>query len=114
MLSHPHRAAARTTTLGRQPGSISDETELQAVDQPIATPELLSAVPLMALSAALWALKTFAAVHELDIFSRLTAGAGITVDGLAEALRARPRCCRPAALHSGSWRKRTAVIATQL
>jgi hypothetical protein len=60
--------------------------------QPIAiTPELPSAIPLMALSTGFWAFKTLAAAHELDIFSRLAGGAGITVAGLAEALGLHPR-----------------------
>src|SRR5688500_11519616 len=50
-----------------------------------ATLELPSAVPLMALSTGFWAFKTLAAAHELDLFSRLAGGAGITVAGLAEA-----------------------------
>jgi hypothetical protein len=60
--------------------------------QPIpATPELPSAIPLMALSTGFWAFKTLAAAHELDLFSRLAGGAGITVAGLAEALGLHPR-----------------------
>ncbi|WP_287395615.1 methyltransferase dimerization domain-containing protein [Mesorhizobium sp.] len=51
-----------------------------------ATPELPSAVPLMALSTGFWAFKTLAAAHELDLFSRLAGGAGTTVAELAEAL----------------------------
>jgi predicted O-methyltransferase YrrM len=51
-----------------------------------ATPELPSAVPLMALSTGFWAFKTLAAAHELGLFSRLAGGAGITVAGLAETL----------------------------
>jgi mono/diheme cytochrome c family protein len=35
MLNHLQRAAARTTMLAREPGSISGETKLRAVDQPI-------------------------------------------------------------------------------
>jgi hypothetical protein len=83
MFNHLQRAAARTITLAREPGSISGETMLRAVDQPIATPELPSADPLMALSTGFWAFKTLAAAHELDLFSRLAGGAGITVAGLA-------------------------------
>ena len=91
MVNH-HSATARTTTLARQPGSISGETRLRAVDQPIAaTPELPSAVPLMALSTGFWAFKTLAAAHELDLFSSLTGGAGITVAGLVETLGLHPR-----------------------
>ena len=90
MRNHLQRAAARTTTLARQPGSISGETKPRAVDQPIATPELPSAVPLMALSTGFWAFKTLAAAHELDLFSRLAGGAGITVAGLAEAFGLHP------------------------
>jgi 3-hydroxy-5-methyl-1-naphthoate 3-O-methyltransferase len=60
--------------------------------QPVdATQELPSAVPLMALSTGFWAFKTLAAAHELDLFSRLAGGAGITVAGLAEALGLHPR-----------------------
>src|SRR5256886_3267293 len=86
MFSHLQRAAARTTTLARQPGSISGETKLRAVDQPIATPELPSAVPLMALSTGFWAFKTLAAAHELGLFSRLAGGPGTTAGDLAQAL----------------------------
>ncbi|WP_245277598.1 acetylserotonin O-methyltransferase [Mesorhizobium sp. L48C026A00] len=58
-----------------------------ATVQPIAaTPELPSAVPLMALSTGFWAFKTLAAAHELDLFSRLAGGAGKMVAELAEAL----------------------------
>src|SRR6185437_8379899 len=60
--------------------------------QPIAaTPELPSAVSLMALSTGFWAFKALAAAHELDLFSRLAGGSGITVGGLAEALGLHPR-----------------------
>ena len=63
--------------------------------QPIAaTPELPSAVPLMALSTGFWAFKTLAAAHELDLFSRLAGDDGITVAGLAQALGL-PREPRP-------------------
>lgn len=91
MFIHPQRAAARTTTLARQPGPISGETKL-ATDQKIATtPELPSADLLMALSTGFWAFKTLAVASELDLFSRLAGGAGITVAGLAEALGLHPR-----------------------
>ena len=56
-----------------------------------ATPELPSAVPLMALSTGFWAFKTLAAAHELDLFSRLAGGAGITIAELTEALGLHPR-----------------------
>ena len=56
-----------------------------------ATAALPSAVPLMALSTGFWAFKTLAAAHELDLFSRLAGGAGITVAGLAETLDLHPR-----------------------
>jgi hypothetical protein len=60
--------------------------------QPIAaTPELPSAIPLMALSTGFWAFKTLAAAHELDLFSRLAGGAGVTVARLAETLGLHPR-----------------------
>src|SRR3954462_5156977 len=60
--------------------------------QPLgAASELPSAVPLMALSTGFWAFKTLAAAHELDLFSRLAGGAGITVAGLAETLGLHPR-----------------------
>jgi len=85
------RAAAHRTTLARQPGSISGETKLRTVDQPIATPELPSAVPLMALSTGFWAFKTLAAAHELDLFSRLAGGPGTTAGELAQALGLHPR-----------------------
>ena len=64
----------------------------QARLRPVAaTPELPSAIPLMALSTGFWAFKTLAAAHELDLFSRLAGGDGITVTGLAEALGLHPR-----------------------
>jgi hypothetical protein len=86
-MPNDQRAAARTTTLARQPGSISSETRLRAADDPIVTPqELPSAVRLMELSTGFWAFKTLAAAHELDLFSHLAGGAGITVAELAEAL----------------------------
>ncbi|WP_205837268.1 methyltransferase [Neorhizobium tomejilense] len=59
--------------------------------QPIATPELPSAVPLMALSTGFWAFKTLAAAHELDLFSRLAGGPGATAGELAQALGLHPR-----------------------
>ena len=60
--------------------------------QPIhGTPELPSAVPLLALSTGFWASQTLAAAHELDLFSRLAGGAGVTVAGLAETLGLHPR-----------------------
>ncbi|HTV70713.1 MAG TPA: methyltransferase [Rhizobiaceae bacterium] len=90
MLNH-QRAAARTTTLARQPGSIPGETKLRAVDQKITAPGLPSAVLLMALSSGFWAFKTLAAAHELDLFSHLAGGAGTTVADLAEALGLNPR-----------------------
>src|SRR5262245_63920 len=89
---HNHkRAAAHTTTLARQPGSISGETKLRAVDQPIATPELPSAVPLMALSTGFCACKTLAAAHELGLFSHLAGGVDTTVAELAGAIGLHPR-----------------------
>jgi len=91
MFTHPQHAAARTTTLARQPGSVSGETKLPAADQPIATPELPSAIPLMALSTGFWAFKTLAAAHELDLFSRLAGGVGTTIAELAQALDLHPR-----------------------
>ena len=63
----------------------------QANVQPIATPELPSVAPLMALSTGFWAFKTLAAAHELDLFSRLAGGAGATVAELAERLGLHPR-----------------------
>src|SRR5262245_9195448 len=64
----------------------------RANNQPIdAAPELPSVIPLMALSTGFWAFKTLAAAHELDLFSRLAGGAGITVAGLKEALGLHPR-----------------------
>jgi hypothetical protein len=65
---------------------------MRAVAQPTAaTPELPSAIPLMALSTGFWAFKTLAAAHELDLFSRLAGGAGITAARLAETLDLHPR-----------------------
>src|SRR5204862_6317953 len=80
------RAAAHRTTLARQPGSISGETKLRTVDQPIATPELPSAVPLMALSTGFWAFKTLAAARELDLFSWLAGSPGTTAGEIAQGL----------------------------
>jgi hypothetical protein len=92
MLNHLQRAAARTTTLARRPGPISDETKRRAADQPIAAmPELPSAVPLMALSTGFWAFKTLAAAHELGLFTRLAGGPGTTAGELAQALALHPR-----------------------
>lgn len=90
MLNH-QRAAAHTTTLARKPGSIEAGTKLRAVDQPAATQELPSAVPLMALSTGFWAFKTLAAAHELGLFNRLEGSAGTTVAELAKALGLHPR-----------------------
>src|SRR5947208_4430520 len=86
------RAAAHRTTLARQPGSISGEPRLRSADQPIVTAqELPSAVPLMTLSTGFWAFKTLAAAQELDLFSHLAGGAGITVAEMSEALGLHPR-----------------------
>lgn len=90
MLNQLQRAAARTTTLARQPDAISDETKLRNQSMG-ATAGLPSAVPLMALSTGFWAFKTLAAAHELDLFSRLANGAAVTVAELAEALGLHPR-----------------------
>jgi hypothetical protein len=75
----------------RQSDSTSGKTKLRAADQPITTPELPSAVPLMALSTGFWAFKTLAAAHELDLFSRLAGGSGTTAGELAQALGLHPR-----------------------
>lgn len=92
MFNHLQRAAARTPTLACQPGSNTGDTKRRAADQPgAATPELPSAVPLMALSSGFWAFKTPAAAHELDLFSHLAGGAGTTVAELAQALGLHPR-----------------------
>ncbi|HEY1339232.1 MAG TPA: methyltransferase [Bryobacteraceae bacterium] len=61
------------------------------VQPAVAAAELPSPVPLMALATGFWASKTMAAAHELDLFSRLAGGAGITVAGLADALGLHPR-----------------------
>jgi hypothetical protein len=58
---------------------------------PIATSELPSAVPLMALSTGFWAFKTLAAAHELDLFSRLAGGSGATAGEFAQTLDLHPR-----------------------
>ncbi|UEM24742.1 acetylserotonin O-methyltransferase (plasmid) [Skermanella mucosa] len=50
-----------------------------------------SPAPLMALSTGFWAFKTLAAAHELDLFTRLSGGAGTTCLELAEALGISPR-----------------------
>jgi 3-hydroxy-5-methyl-1-naphthoate 3-O-methyltransferase len=44
---------------------------------------IVSPVPLMQLSAGFWAFKTLAAAHELDLFTRLSANGGMTVDETA-------------------------------
>jgi predicted O-methyltransferase YrrM len=63
-----------------------------ATIQPLArTPELPSAVPLMALSTGFWAFKTLAAAHDLDLFSLLAGGSSTTPDELAQALGLHPR-----------------------
>lgn len=90
------RAAAQAATPALQPGSAPGETTLHVAGQPalttaVTTQELPSAVPLMALSTGFWAFKTLAAAHELDLFTRLAGGAGVTVSGLAEALGLHPR-----------------------
>jgi predicted O-methyltransferase YrrM len=93
MTSHLQRAAARTPTFAReQPTPIPFGPDLNVTARPhAASPELPSAIPLMALSTGFWAFKTLAAAHELHLFSRLAGGAGITVAGLAEALDLHPR-----------------------
>ncbi|MGN6144870.1 MAG: methyltransferase family protein [Mesorhizobium sp.] len=45
----------------------------------------------MALSTGFWAFKTLAAAHELDLFSHLAGGAGVTIAELAETLSLHPR-----------------------
>lgn len=75
--------ATRTTTLARKHPNLGEPNP--------AEPVLPSAVPLMALSTGFWAFKTLAAAHELDIFSRLTSGAGVPVAELAESLGLQPR-----------------------
>ena len=77
--------------MARQPSRIAPPAKHANVQPIAATPELPSAVPLMALSTGFWAFKTLAAAHELDLFSRLAGGAGITVAGLAETLGLHPR-----------------------
>jgi predicted O-methyltransferase YrrM len=88
-MADPKRAAVQATTPVRQTVSTWDG---KTRPRPVATtPELPSAVPLMALSTGFWAFKTLAAAHELGLFSRLTGGAGTTVAELAEALGLQPR-----------------------
>lgn len=43
----------------------------------------LSPVPLMQLATGFWAFKTLAAAHELDLFSRLSASGGMTIEEVA-------------------------------
>ena len=83
MFKH-QRTAAPTTTLARQPGSTSSETTLRGAELP-------SAIPLMALATGFWASKTLAAAHELDLFSHLAGGAGVTVAELEEQFGLHPR-----------------------
>jgi hypothetical protein len=55
----------------------------------MAVPEqqaVVSPVPLMQLSTGFWASKTLAAAHELDLFTRLSAGGGLTIDHAAREL----------------------------
>jgi predicted nicotinamide N-methyase len=66
------------------------ETAMRVGRTAVAT-EIPSAIPLMELSTGFWAFKTLAAAHELDLFSRLAGGKGITVAELAEALGLHPR-----------------------
>src|SRR2546423_1512381 len=74
---------------GAEPGHAAN---VQPPDvQPSDAAQLPSVIPLMALSTGFWAFKTLAAAHELDLFSRLAGGAGVTVAGLADALGLNPR-----------------------
>lgn len=86
------RPVAHTKQPTRQPVSTPAARTLRVPDQPIATAQKLpSAIPLMALSTGFWAFKTLAAAHELDLFSRLAGGSGITAAELAAALGLHPR-----------------------
>jgi 3-hydroxy-5-methyl-1-naphthoate 3-O-methyltransferase len=44
---------------------------------------VVSPVPLMQLSTGFWAFKTLAAAHELDVFTRLSSGGGMTIEEMA-------------------------------
>jgi 3-hydroxy-5-methyl-1-naphthoate 3-O-methyltransferase len=44
---------------------------------------VVSPVPLMQLSTDFWAFKTLAAAHELDLFTRLSRGEGMTIEEVA-------------------------------
>jgi ubiquinone/menaquinone biosynthesis C-methylase UbiE len=44
---------------------------------------IVSPVPLMQLSTGFWAFKTLAAAHELDLFTRLSASGGMTIEETA-------------------------------
>jgi 3-hydroxy-5-methyl-1-naphthoate 3-O-methyltransferase len=44
---------------------------------------IVSPLPLMQLSTGFWAFKTLAAAHDLDVFSRLSANGGMTIDEAA-------------------------------
>ena len=46
----------------------------------------ISPIPLMQLSTGFWAFKTLAVAHELDLFTRLSGGAGLTPSELTHAL----------------------------
>jgi ubiquinone/menaquinone biosynthesis C-methylase UbiE len=48
-------------------------------------------IPLMQLATGFWASKTLAVAHELDVFTRLSGGAGITATELAQVLRIEER-----------------------
>ncbi len=49
-------------------------------------PGVVSPVPLMQLTTGFWAFKTLAAAHELELFTRLSATHGTTIDELAAEL----------------------------
>ena len=65
----------------------TERREQEDVEMTVTEPAgAVSPVPLMQLSTAFWAFKTLAAAHELDLFTRLAGGAGITAKDLAATL----------------------------
>jgi hypothetical protein len=71
------RSAEREVIMASQLSRTAPPAKHANVQPIAATPELPSAVPLMALSTGFWAFKTLAAAHELDLVSRLAGGAVI-------------------------------------
>ena len=58
---------------------------------PDAGTDTLTPIPLMQLATAFWAFKTLAAAHELDLFTRISAGGAMTAPQLSECCQIDPR-----------------------